>query len=112
MTDPLNQMEQQAEPVAWEERHTMAAINATASFDTVRLTSEHGPYDISRPTFKCDRLVEAVIAIRDAQWRNALVPQPAAANVPMVCAIELNRQGRPYPRTCGLCGLGPCKEPR
>ena len=26
------------------------------------------------------------------------------------CQQELRAAGKPYPRTCQLCGLGPCKE--
>lgn len=29
----------------------------------------------------------------------------------MTCQQELRRQGKPYPRTCQDCGLGPCKHP-
>ncbi|SER54598.1 MULTISPECIES: hypothetical protein [Pseudomonas] len=25
------------------------------------------------------------------------------------CQQELRAQGKPYPRTCAVCGLGPCK---
>jgi hypothetical protein len=67
------------EPVAWTEKHTMAAIRATASFGTVELTREHGPYDINRPSFKCDRLVEAIVAARDVHWQAAL--QALAAEI-------------------------------
>lgn len=27
------------------------------------------------------------------------------------CSQELQAEGRPYPRTCAVCGLGPCKGP-
>lgn len=26
------------------------------------------------------------------------------------CMLVLRKQGLPYPRTCEVCGLGPCKE--
>lgn len=26
------------------------------------------------------------------------------------CSEELARQGKAYPRTCAVCGLGPCRE--
>lgn len=26
------------------------------------------------------------------------------------CSHELRRLGQPYPRTCQMCGLGPCKR--
>lgn len=58
--------------VAWSEQHTMKAIRNAAAFGTVRLTSEHGPYGIDRPTFKCDRLAENIVAIRDSQWQTAI----------------------------------------
>ena len=28
----------------------------------------------------------------------------------MTCQQELRQQGKPYPRTCAECGLGPCKK--
>lgn len=65
------------EVVAWAEKHTMAAIRASASYGEVVLTTEHGPYDIDRPTFKCDRLVEAIVAARDAHWQSSLKARDA-----------------------------------
>ncbi len=26
------------------------------------------------------------------------------------CSLELDKVGQPYPRTCALCGLGPCQR--
>ena len=26
------------------------------------------------------------------------------------CSNELREQGKPYPRTCQLCGFGPCRK--
>jgi hypothetical protein len=35
---------------------------------------------------------------------------PSAVNAgPAVCREILSAQGKPAPRTCGLCGLGPCR---
>ena len=28
----------------------------------------------------------------------------------MTCSIELHRDGKPSPRTCSDCGLGPCRK--
>ena len=30
----------------------------------------------------------------------------------MTCSYALRAAGKPYPRTCTECGLGPCKYPR
>jgi hypothetical protein len=59
-------------PKAWTESHTMKAIRTAAAWGSVKLTSEYGPYSVDRPTFLCDRLVEAIVNARDAQWIAAL----------------------------------------
>lgn len=43
------------------------------------------------------------------EWRIELPEEPAKARYPR-CTKALRAEGKPYPRTCQECGLGPCKN--
>ena len=44
-------------------------------------------------------------SIPEEQEREAFDPVPFSAG----CTVALRNTGKPYPRTCKACGLGPCK---
>lgn len=59
--------------------------------------------------------IEARVAEKDRQmvaWESlytSVVPPRTATNVADNCRVRLYREGKPSPRTCAVCGLGPCK---
>jgi len=46
----------------------------------------------------------------EAAWRKAEINQFKVAVDQSECSTLLRLAGKPYPRTCKVCGLGPCKN--
>ena len=59
-------------PEPMSEDEIIKCIVDAGCVGTVKMTFESGPYDITRASINSDKLVRAIIAARDAQWREML----------------------------------------
>lgn len=54
-----------------------------------------------------DQLGEATAKLLNENWERPAAETPTT---PSQCTYALRAAGKPYPRTCAVCGLGPCRE--
>jgi len=90
----------------------------------------HGPftrwweYDVGWQFEDYDTLQEAIeshdsrgplVITRPVKWEVKELPANAADYIEArrsECTTALREAGKPYPRTCAVCGLGPCRYER